>query len=278
MNDTTNHRACGLFKEAWKKVDGMKRPFWGGVALIFLIFIAGSAFIALFFYVISHIIFTENFSQFMHPFQNITPAISIKSIVLGFFYYLTHGLFNMFFLIPMQMGIYLIALRRVVNKEVRATFIFEFLTWKYIWRFALFSFYFSLIVATPAILGNIFIGLPHLLYLTALNQLIVCYAIGVLFFALMVYLGVCCLFAVPIIIDRDMSAWSAMKLSYGVVKKRWFCVFGTLIWLFITFILGVLCLIVGLIWAIPYAQNVIALLYCDMFGIEGRDPVTLSEV
>lgn len=80
-----------------------------------------------------------------------------------------------------------------------------------------------------------------------------------------------------IAVDRDISAWQSIKLSYNTVKSHWFYVVGVLIVAWLSVALGLLCLVVGLIWAIPFVQNLYVMVYQQLIGIAGNDPVSQTE-
>ena len=123
----------------------------------------------------------------------------------------------------------------------------------------------------------IIFALPHTLHLVSLTQIIICFAAGAILLLISLYLFVGYLFASYAIIDRDISPWKAMELSRKAISKRWFFILGTIIWVAIVLIVSAILLVVGLIWTVPYVQNIFAILYRDMIGIEGKDPVTLKE-
>ena len=164
------------------------------------------------------------------------------------------------------MGVKLIRLGREEDKSVKASYVFKFFAWKYVWRFAVLTFFILVMVGVPVGVGVFLMCLPHMFHLVMPIE-ILSYVVGVLSILLAIYLSVSYLFATQLIIDRKMNPWCAMQTSRAAVNKRWFCVFGTLIWLWIVLAVSAVALLIGLIWTMPYAFNVIAILYRDILCI-----------
>lgn len=279
MSDISHKHASCVFKEAWKKVKGIKRHFWASVILFTIIGLGGFCVLGLIL-VAGQTIYMPNLLGIFYadPAFFMNPTFIVPASMLGYFlvYHAAQALFEMFVLLPMRMGIRLIPLRRVADKSVHALFIFKYFTWKYIWRFILLDVLIVFMLGVPMALGTFFLFMPHAHHLTMALE-IGFNILGVLFYLLTLYLFVSYVFVNFIMIDRDISPWRAMELSRKTISKKWFCIFGTLIYLSILSIIALLLFCVGLIWVIPFSQNVIAILYRNMLGIEGNDPVSLKE-
>lgn len=282
MNSIIHHNACHALKEAWCKVKGVKRAIWGSIALFALICTGGFSILgcAMMF---GGATFIPNFSDIInahHYIRVFDPNIikpSIHFFVFSLIYLTAQVIFEFFILLPMRLGSLLIPLRRAVDKSVSPLFIFEFFTMRYIGRFILLKALTMVIVFIPAAFAFLFFCFP-LTHHFAMAMRVLFFVIGILFSILTIYFAVGYIFSSQLIIDRNIGAWAAMQLSLKAATKRWFCIFGTLIWLAIVLIASTLLLVVGLIWTLPYALNVIAILYRDMLGIEGKDPVTQREI
>lgn len=282
MNNISSKHCCGIFKEAWQKLKGMKQSFWGGALLVILVTTGGvSVLTSLLF--LSKLAFAPHLMQHfqMHPefllgtLFAIPTGLAVSLVV----YHIAQALLEAFLLLPMRMGLRLIPLRQIAGKSVHSLFVFKYLTWKYIWRFVALSVLVIIAIGVPGAIGAVLLCLPGPHYLMlGLTLKIICYVIGIAFLLYALYLAVCFTFVNLLVIDRDISAWNAMKLSREVISKRWFCVFGTLVFIGVVLAIATLLLTIGLFWAAPYAQNVIAILYRDMLGIEGKDPVSLEEI
>ena len=279
MNDTSHTKGSCVFREALKKTKGMKRHFWAAVVLFTTITLGGFCVLGIIL-LVGQMVYMPDFLTLFHANSSffLNPGFYIPTGMLGFFlaYHISQALYEMLVLLPLRMGIRLIPLRRVADKSVHALFIFKFLTWKYICRFIILDILVVLAIAIPVGLGVLFFCLPHV-YSFAMGLKVASYIVGVLFYLLALYLAVAYTFVNLIIIDRDVQPWTAMRISRQVISKKWFCIFGTLIFLSIVLTIATLLFLVGLIWAVPFSQNVIAILYRNMLGIEGKDPVSLKE-
>lgn len=281
MNDIANYRLCSGLKEAWEKVHGVKSATWGAVAL-FVLICAGGISILSWTLMISMHLFLPNFIEIFRGHYellivNMTLKGSIKYIGAALLYYLAVICFEMFMLLPMRFGALLIALRRSVDKYVSPLFVFKFFHWHYIKKFIWLEVLLMIMVGIPGIL-SITAFCIHSLFPNSMMIKVTALILGILFAALTLYLAVAYLFSGQIIIDRDMTAWRAMEMSRKAVSKKWFCIFFSLIWLNIVFFIGTALFLIGLIWAVPYIFNVVAIFYRDMIGIEGKDPVTSREM
>jgi uncharacterized membrane protein len=94
--------------------------------------------------------------------------------------------------------------------------------------------------------------------------------IGVLFLVaglcVMIYLGYCWIFTIPLVMDKQMGFWDAMKLSRGMVQKHWWIIFGFMIVMGLIGAAGMLACCVGALFTMPLAFGAIVYLYEDIFG------------
>lgn len=280
MSDAPQHKACSAIKEAWQKVYGMKLAFWGGLSVLSLVSLGGTTLLALILF-FGQMTYMPHLMQIMHTnmYFFLDPKFIVPVGMLGCFlvYHIAQTLFQSIILLPMFMGLRLVALRRVADKCVSACFTLKFFTWKYIFRFIMLEVLIVLMIGIPLGLGFFLAYAPTLFLFTHAFK-IASHVVSGLFFLYALYLIVSYAFINLIVIDRNLSAWQSMELSRKTITKRWFCMFGALIWIVIVVTAGTLCLFIGLIWAIPYAQCFIAILYREMIGIEGQDPVTQCEL
>ena len=280
MNDIKNYRFCGGLKEAWEKVHGVKKAIWGATAL-FKPLCAGGISILSWIVMAGGHLFIPRFIEIMQGHYelllvNLTLKGSVVIALVALCYYIAVICFEMFVLLPMRFGALLISLRRSVDKSVSPLFIFKFFHWHYIIRFIWLEFLLMLIIGIPGVLSILAFSVPCF-YPASLAIKIAGIIVGTLFAALTLYLSVAYLFAGQIIIDRDTTAWQSLKISRKAINKRWFGVFFSLIWIGFVMFVSVSLFLIGLIWTIPYIFNVVAILYRDMVGIEGKDPVTSIE-
>ncbi len=279
MRDIKQHN-CDVFKEAWRKVKGEKCSFWGAAVLLTLISLGGFSILGLII-LFGQAVFSPHFIPLLikNPLMILNTSITLSVGFLGtmLVYHIGQSLFEMFVLLPMRMGMRLIPLRQVAEKPVHALYVFKFFKWDYIWRFILLEVLLLIAIGIPGALGILAFCAPHT-YHFSLALKVVSYAVGVLLYLLVLYQLVGYAFVNLLIIDRKVQPLAAMKLSLTAINKRWFCVFGILIVLGLALFVGAALLLVGLIWAAPFVQNAIAILYRDMLGIEGHDPATLKEL
>src|SRR3990167_11449941 len=99
IDDMHSNVCCGVFKEAWQKVKGVKGSFWGGATLVSLVAFGGMGMLGLLFLMIQivHIpqfiaLFKANPAFFMDP-TFVLPASIAASLAL---YHIAQALFEMF--------------------------------------------------------------------------------------------------------------------------------------------------------------------------------------
>ena len=66
-----------------------------------------------------------------------------------------------------------------------------------------------------------------------------------------IYLSINWQFTLPLIIDKQMDFWTAMKTSWKMVHKHWFAVFGLVVVIGLLNIVGVMACCIGLLFTIP---------------------------
>ena len=92
--------------------------------------------------------------------------------------------------------------------------------------------------------------------------------IGLLFLIIPgIYLAVGYMFAQPFVIDKNLSAWSAMEASRKLITKKWFAFLGLGILLFLLVLAGFLALGIGALVTVPLAACVLAAAYEDIVGL-----------
>ena len=82
------------------------------------------------------------------------------------------------------------------------------------------------------------------------------------------YLSVCWRFTLPLIIDRQMEFWPAMKTSFKMVNKHWWQVFGLLLLIELVNLAGLLACCVGVIFTIPVGFAALMYAYETIFRAE----------
>src|SRR6185437_11130333 len=85
----------------------------------------------------------------------------------------------------------------------------------------------------------------------------------------LMYLSINWQFTLPLIIDKKMDFWTAMKTSWKMVHKHWFTVFGLLVVIGLLNIAGAIACCVGLIFTMPLG---FAILICGYEIIFSESP------
>jgi hypothetical protein len=133
----------------------------------------------------------------------------------------------------------------------------------------LFKYYLKLIRAEGATIADAFAG-----FSSAAGQLILLglvsgflTTLGYVFCIIPgIYLSVCWIFALPLVIDRNLAFWDALELSRKMVSKHWFIVFAFLLVAGLLAGCGALACCVGIFVTIPIASVAIMYAYEDIFG------------
>ncbi len=81
-----------------------------------------------------------------------------------------------------------------------------------------------------------------------------------------IYLQVRWLFTLPLIIDRQMDFWTAMKASWKMVGKHWWQVFGLVILVGLLNVVGVLLCCVGALFTAPIGYGALMYAYETIFS------------
>jgi hypothetical protein len=84
-----------------------------------------------------------------------------------------------------------------------------------------------------------------------------------------IYLSVSWIFALPLVVDRNLGFWDAMELSRKVVAKHWFIVFAFLLVIGLLAACGIIACCVGVFVTMPIASIALMYAYEDIFGRQG---------
>jgi len=91
----------------------------------------------------------------------------------------------------------------------------------------------------------------------------------ILFFVsilLVIYFSISFIFSQMFIVFNELDFWTALKTSMKLVNKKWFSFFGLLLVLFLINILGMLCLVFGLLVTLPASACAIYAAFEDIAG------------
>lgn len=86
-----------------------------------------------------------------------------------------------------------------------------------------------------------------------------------------IYLGVCWKFTLPLIVDKQLDFWTAMKTSRQQVTKHWWQVFGLVILISLLNFVGVLLCCVGALFTIPIGFAALMFAYETIFSEGSAD-------
>ena len=132
-------------------------------------------------------------------------------------------------------------------------------------------------VATLVVMAPIFVALFVAIFASAAAAAAEEQAPAVLFmlgfgavflvsFAAAMYVSLSLTFALPLIIDKQIDFWPAMKLSWRVATRQFFPLLGLTLLCGLVYFAGVLALCVGLFVALPICVASFAYTYEDLFG------------
>jgi uncharacterized membrane protein len=85
-----------------------------------------------------------------------------------------------------------------------------------------------------------------------------------------IYLSFAYMFSLPLMIEKDLGAWSALEASRKAVTRIWFRATGFLLLILLLVILGMIPLGIPLIWIVPWVTLAYAMLYFKLFGAEAQ--------
>ncbi len=145
---------------------------------------------------------------------------------------------------PMFMGIHIMGMRHAENRSVSAGSIFGYFNKIP----AVFLCYFIMVIMI--ILGSILLILPG------------------------IYLMYAYMFAMPLVVEKNMSAWRALETSRKALTRKWFRFFGLILLLMLINLLTVVTLFIASIWTVPWSVLTISMVYTKLFGAE---PHTLAD-
>lgn len=80
------------------------------------------------------------------------------------------------------------------------------------------------------------------------------------------YFSVNWMFVLPLITDKNIGFWAAMKASWKMVHRHWFQVFGLAVVVGLINILGVCACCIGLLVTVPLGLTALMCAYEDIFG------------
>ena len=91
-----------------------------------------------------------------------------------------------------------------------------------------------------------------------------------------IYLSLAYMFAVPLVVEKNLGIWDAMETSRKAVTSHWFKLFFLFFIMMIILMVSALPFGIGLIWTYPMMVAMMGVMYRDIFGVEAVE-ATLAE-
>jgi len=136
----------------------------------------------------------------------------------------------------------------------------------------LFKYYLRLIRGESATIGDAFSGFgPSLgqLVLLSLVQMVLILIGYALCLIPGIYLAVAWYFSIPLVIDKRMNFWEALKLSRQLVSKHWFIVFAFMIVYGLLVVSGIIACCIGIFVTMPIGFAALMYAYETIFSESG---------
>ncbi|MGA2221176.1 MAG: GYF domain-containing protein [Verrucomicrobiia bacterium] len=81
-----------------------------------------------------------------------------------------------------------------------------------------------------------------------------------------IYLAIAWIFALPLVIDKNLGFWEAMELSRKVVAKNWWMIFALALLAGLVGAAGIVACCIGVLFTAPLTYAVLMYAYEDIFG------------
>ena len=143
-------------------------------------------------------------------------------------------------ILPVFIGIHILGMRHAQNRSTTATAIFGYFSKIP----ALFLCYFIMIMMIA--LGMVLLVLPG------------------------IYLLIAYMYAMHLVVEKDMPAWRALETSRKAITRVWFRFAGLYLLILIINMLAAIPLFIGLIWTVPWSVLTMSMVYTRIFGAEAH--------
>ncbi len=215
-----------LLRETWHRVSGSQLPI-AGAALVYAVLAYIAQAIVAYFFPITPIETNEEITL-----QMLTAHMSENENILA---QIAQTVLTMPISTPLLAGMMFLGIMRATDQEIEVTMVFDF-----------------------------FVKVWPLVFLSISIHVLV-YAGLMLFILPGVYLFVAYMFAIPLMIDKDLSIWDALETSRKAVTKRWFDIFLAQLIMFFAFMFGMMTFGIGFIWSAPFIAILYGVLYRELF-------------
>lgn len=139
---------------------------------------------------------------------------------------------------PFAAGVIMLGVERSVDLPISYTSVFSY-------------FSYTLPLLGVAVLSSLFISIGFLLLIIP----------GV-------YLSLAYIFAVPLIVNKNMGVWEAMETSRKAVTSHWFKLFFLFLLMAVIVLISALPFGLGLIWTYPMSVAALGIMFRDIFGVD----------
>lgn len=86
-----------------------------------------------------------------------------------------------------------------------------------------------------------------------------------------IYLAIAYMFALPLMLDKNMGVWEALESSRKTVSHKWFSFFGFALLILVAVMVAGMLLVIPLIWVLPLIVVAYGFLYTKILGVESED-------
>lgn len=232
-----------VLSEAWKKIHGIKSVFWRALVLAFLV---GLGFSLLLMGVAFGVGVIAGFANVSHE------ALAILEKGIGSVFSLASG----FVVGPLSAGLVMLSVKHLIGLPKYARSILGYFHfWKRLWLQ-------DFILAVIILLIQFFNAYD---YIWIVIPLVLIY----------LYLSVSYIFFPLLVVEKKLTAWQALEASRKAIGHHWFKFFWLLIVMAFIILGSVLTLGILLVWTVPMMNNMRAILYREVFGI---DKVSAGEI
>lgn len=235
-----------IIKEAWQDVHGFKGTFWLAMLSIIIISIAFGAIQAI-----------------LNPDQN-TSNVTIHHASLNILFIsalisIASNIIN----VLLSDGLYYVSLRRTANLPILSRMIFTVFQSPLLLKLIAVMFLkFFIVIAYVCFIIICAIAIPKTGHWNV--ALILSYVVSTVF---LIFIFIRLSLSELIILDKKISAWSAITLSFQKTKGLVWQLFGLVILQILIVIISIIPLGIGLIWSMPLVYLVFPVVYKRLIGI-----------
>ena len=180
------------------------------------------------------------------------------------------SLANLFIIGPLLGGLYYLYLRAIRHESASIGDLFAGFHRAYLHLFLgqLIPGLLASICFIPAAIVAIVVLMPALVHhiQPAPGQVLPVVAAALVCFIPVIFLTVNWIFTLPLVVDRQMSFWPAMQLSWKMVRKHWWMVLLLVIIVALINIGGMFLCCVGILFTMPIGMGALMYAYETIFG------------